>query len=280
MRNFLAPDRNQRLARERIRDPGGKSGAINRQRMSGGDGALASDLQQPRSRPPHFFFQQPGRRVLAVGLQRVRADQFREIRGLMRRCGAHRTHLPKFDRNSAPRALPRCFRSRQPGANDFYRCRSSRPLCHLFQRVSVQAHSFPVVQKSCAQALIEVDRRSIPVEHLPAHAKAILFSRHRRHSGQQRLANSLSRDIGRARRCPPERVRDDPRSWSSSRRRAHSRQVGRPIPPSRTRNLGASPNPSRNRLASVDRDGEALEFGKFMNERIQRGHIAGLGWTN
>ncbi len=85
LRDFFAPDRDQRLARNGLGHFGRESRAVDRQCMSGGNGALARDLQQQRSRPPHFFFQQPGRGVLAVGFQGVRADQFREVRSLMRR---------------------------------------------------------------------------------------------------------------------------------------------------------------------------------------------------
>ena len=53
------------------------------------------------------------------GFQGIRANEFRKIRSLMRRRRAHRTHLKELNRNSPPRTLPRRFRSRQPGADDF-----------------------------------------------------------------------------------------------------------------------------------------------------------------
>ena len=89
-------------------------------RMAGGDSALAGDLQQQRSSPPHFFLQQPGRGVLAVGFQRVGADQFRKVRSLMRRRRANGTHFPEFDGDAATRALPRRFRAREACADHAY----------------------------------------------------------------------------------------------------------------------------------------------------------------
>ena len=187
-------------------DSGGENRAVDRQRMAGRDSAFARDLQQQRSRPPHFFFQQPGRCVLAVGFQRVRANQFREIRGLMRRRRTHGTHLPEFDRDAAARALPRRFRSGKAGADRRERCWSSCVASvHLggalqpdaSKRIAVQADGLPLIQKSRAQAPVKIDCRSVPVEHLPAHAKAILLPRDGRDPRQQSLSNSLPRYCSR-----------------------------------------------------------------------------------
>jgi len=51
--------------------------------MSGGNGGFACDLEQQRSRLPHFFLQQPRRGVPLSDFREYRADQFREIAGLV-----------------------------------------------------------------------------------------------------------------------------------------------------------------------------------------------------
>jgi hypothetical protein len=120
MHGLFAMNRDQRLARNGLGHARGKRCAIDCQRMSGRHGAFSRDLHEQRSGAAHFFLQQPGRGVLGVGLQGIRADQFRKIPTLMRCGGAHRTHLEKVDGNAPARALPRRFRSRQSRADDLH----------------------------------------------------------------------------------------------------------------------------------------------------------------
>src|ERR1700723_2913268 len=49
--------------------------AIDGEGMSGGNGAGIGALQQRRSGTAHLLLEQPRRGVLALGLQRIRADQ-------------------------------------------------------------------------------------------------------------------------------------------------------------------------------------------------------------
>src|SRR5208282_859264 len=78
------------------------------------------NLDQQRTRAPHFFLQQPGGGVLTLRLQRIRADQFREAVRLVRRSRAHRPHFVELDGDAAPGTLPCRFRSRQASPDDSY----------------------------------------------------------------------------------------------------------------------------------------------------------------
>src|SRR5581483_11901700 len=73
-RDFFTVNPDQRFARKGVGDRGGKSCASDGQRVSGRNGTLPGDLDQQRSGAAHFFFQQPGRGVFAVGLEGVGAD--------------------------------------------------------------------------------------------------------------------------------------------------------------------------------------------------------------
>ncbi len=70
--------------------------------------------------------------------------------------------------------------------------RSGRAPGQTFEGVSLQAYGLPLIQKLAPELAIELDRGSVPVEHLPAHAKAILFARNRRDPGQQSFSNFLA----------------------------------------------------------------------------------------
>ena len=117
-RDFFADDANQRLALDGGGDSLGKLFAIDGQRVTGGNRGLARDLHQQRTGAAHLLFQQPGRGVLGVGLQRVGAHQLGKVRGLVRGRRAHRPHLEQLDRDAAAGALPGCFRAGQSGADD------------------------------------------------------------------------------------------------------------------------------------------------------------------
>src|SRR6185437_7441375 len=149
----------------------------------------------------------------------------------------------------------------------------------MFQGVSVQTYGFPVVQKGCAQALIKVDRRSIPVEYLPAQVKAILFSRHRRHAGQQRLANSLSPVLAANIKVLKKESRTPLKAGVVVE---EQRIAGRFAVPFRHQHVesGRFTEPIAQQPSFVDGGGKTLEGGKLMDERIQRGHVAGQGRAN
>src|SRR5262249_36183741 len=95
--------------------------------MSCGNGSLACDLEKKRICAPHFFLQKPRGCVLAVGFQRVGANEFGEIRGLMRGSCALGAHLEEFHRNAATGTLPRRFRTGEAGADDADRCHVDGP---------------------------------------------------------------------------------------------------------------------------------------------------------
>ncbi len=117
-RHFFAHDFDQRLGFYRRGHGFGKLFAIDGQRVSGRNSRLTPDLDQQRAGAAHLFFQQPGRGVLAVGLQGVRADQLGKVRRLVRRGRAYRSHLVQLHAQTAAGALPRGFRAGQAGADD------------------------------------------------------------------------------------------------------------------------------------------------------------------
>src|SRR5438105_1154691 len=88
--------------------------------MSRGNRTFPRNLDEQRPRPPHLFLQQPRRRVLTFRFQRIRTDQLSEVRRLMRRSRPHWPHFIQLNWNSAPRALPRSFRSREPRADNLH----------------------------------------------------------------------------------------------------------------------------------------------------------------
>ena len=102
-------DMDQRLALERFGNSLGEHVAINGQRMTRGNLRGTRDFQEQRSGTPHLFLEHPGRGVLTVGLERIRTNQFGEMRRLMCWRVAHGAHLVEIDGESATRALPGCF---------------------------------------------------------------------------------------------------------------------------------------------------------------------------
>jgi hypothetical protein len=116
--DFFPANCNERFAREGVGDFGGEGDAVDGESMPGRNGAGAGKLEQQRSGAAHFLFEQPGRSVHAVGLQRVGADQFGEVGGLMGGRGARGAHLTEFDGDAAAGALPGGFRSGKAGTDD------------------------------------------------------------------------------------------------------------------------------------------------------------------
>ena len=114
-------DAYQRLALERFGHFLREQVAVNCQRVTSRNLRGARDFQEQRSRAPHLFFEHPGRSVLAVGLERIRTNQFGKMRRLVGGRVAHRAHLVEIDSEAATRALPGGFRSGQSGADDFDR---------------------------------------------------------------------------------------------------------------------------------------------------------------
>jgi len=62
----------------------------------------------------------------------------------------------------------------------------------MFECRSLEADGFPLIQKFGAEFAIELDRGRVPVEHLPAQAKAIFLPRNRSYAGEQCFSNVVS----------------------------------------------------------------------------------------
>src|SRR4051812_38805661 len=59
----------------------------------------------------------------------------------------------------------------------------------------IKAHDFALVQKRRPELFIKLDGRTVPVEHLPSHAKAAFFSRKLCDSGKQSLSDSITAQV-------------------------------------------------------------------------------------
>ena len=110
------------FARNRLGHSRRKRDTIHRQRMPRRNSAFRAISQQQRPGSPHLFLQQPWSSILGIRFQRVRADEFRKIRRLVRRRRSHRPHLEQLDVRTSPRALPRGFRPGQSGSDNAYQC--------------------------------------------------------------------------------------------------------------------------------------------------------------
>ena len=117
-RDLLAHHADEGIAFDGSRYRLGKFVAVHRERVPGRNGGLARDVHQQRTRAAHLLFQQPRRGVLRVGLQRVGADQFREVCTLVSGRRAQRPHLEQLDSDAAAGALPGGLRAGQSGTDD------------------------------------------------------------------------------------------------------------------------------------------------------------------
>ncbi len=202
----------------------------------------------------------------------------------MRRSRAHRTHFPEFDGHAALRALPCRFRSGEAGAYHAYCCRhcelrSWALTGHSRQRVAVEADGLPFIQKSRAQALVKIDCRSVPVEHLPAHAKTIFFTRDRRNMRQQSFSDSL----------PSIQLADVDIFQKQSGATFEGRVIieeerisgGLFVPLRHQRpKLGRVAESITQQVRFGHHRRETLEFSQFTNQQVQCRHIAGNSRTN
>src|ERR1700730_13966373 len=64
------------------------------------------------------------------------------------------------------------------------------------RRPPPEQHWQPLALYFCAERTIKVDCRRVPVEHLPAHAVAVLLVRDDGHPLQERFANALATKLG------------------------------------------------------------------------------------
>ena len=108
-------------------DFGGEDLAVHRERVAARHARLAGRFEQQRIEPAQFFLEQPRRRVLLFGFERIAAHQFRQPVGLVRRRTPYRTHLVQHHVAAAPRHLPGRFGAREPAADDVYRVLQKNP---------------------------------------------------------------------------------------------------------------------------------------------------------
>src|ERR1700730_8787827 len=67
--------------------------------------------------------------------------------------------------------------------------------CDPLQGLPLQVYGFPLIQKRSAQFFIELDRRSLPVQHLPPYAKATPLSGDTCYAGEQRFSNAFAAEL-------------------------------------------------------------------------------------
>ena len=99
-------------------DAAGELDAVDGQGVAGGDGAGVGLGEQDGTGAAHLLLQQPGRGVLRLGLERVGADQFGEVGGLVRLGGAGGAHLVERDPAAERGGLQRGFGAGQTSADD------------------------------------------------------------------------------------------------------------------------------------------------------------------
>ena len=78
-------------------DAAGELDAVDGEGVAGGNGGGVGFGEQDRAGAAHLLLQQPGRGVFGLGFERVGADQFGEVGGLVRLGGAGRAHLVELD---------------------------------------------------------------------------------------------------------------------------------------------------------------------------------------
>ena len=214
--DFFANDANARLGGDGLGDAARKLDAIDGQGVAGGDGGFVGKAQESGAGAAHLLLEQPGRGVGRLALERVGADQFAEVGGLVRRREPRLTvddgaHLVEVDLAAEARGGQRGFGAGQAAANDANphwdllggqlrfavstlrqslrgwagdrsaaRCRAS-PLTRTLRHF---------VQELGAHGRVEVDGRRVPVQHLPLQARATFLDGDGGHPLEQRLANA------------------------------------------------------------------------------------------
>ena len=130
-----------------------------------------------------------------IRLERVRANQFGEVLGLVRRSLPQRTHLVQIDFESSTRTLPRRFRSGQSSADDLDLHPCSSASGHALEHLAIDSHRQPLLHHFGAERLVEVDGRGIPVEHLPLEASAVFGHGDSGEMQQQRFSNAFAAEL-------------------------------------------------------------------------------------
>jgi hypothetical protein len=92
----------------------GELDAVDGEGVAGGDGGGVGVGEQEGAGAAHLLLEQPGRGVFGLGLERVGADEFGEVGGLVGFGGAVRAHLVEVDLAAAAGGLQGGFGAGEP----------------------------------------------------------------------------------------------------------------------------------------------------------------------
>ena len=228
-RDFLANDANGGLGGDGFGDAPRELDAIDGERVAGRDGRFVRKAQKGGASAAHLLLEQPGRGVGRLALERVGADQFAEVGGLVGGSEARLAvddgaHLVEIDLAAEARRGECGFRAgKPPPMTRIFTCAGSacgqidgaRSPASRSQRFAADAHIAPLVQELGAHGPIEVDGRRVPVEDLPLQAQAALFDGDRGDSLEQRLADAEAAKLGMDEKIFEVEARPAQSRWSS-----------------------------------------------------------------
>lgn len=118
LRDLFADDGYARILLDESGYFGRKLCAVDCEGVSGGNRRGVGCGEEEGVGSAHLLLEQPGSGVFRLGLQRVGADEFGEVGGLMSLGGASRAHLVESDLAAESSGLESGFRTRQSAAND------------------------------------------------------------------------------------------------------------------------------------------------------------------
>ncbi len=120
----------------------GKAIAIDGERAAGRQLVLVGRAHHQRVKPAHFGMQNPDGACLGVvGAERVRANQFGKLSGLVHGGRTLRPHFMQHDRYAAPRKLPGRLGPREPAANDMNRPQRMHGVAQIRLLASFEQHA-------------------------------------------------------------------------------------------------------------------------------------------
>ena len=115
--HLLANERDVRLGLDPRADLARERDAVDRQRRARGNPVRVRGREHERARAAQLLVQEPDRVLGRVGAQAVRADELRQLGGLVRGRALHRAHLEQAHPDAAPRELPGRLAAREPAAD-------------------------------------------------------------------------------------------------------------------------------------------------------------------
>ena len=122
--HFFAADSDARLGGDGFGYAAGELDAVDSQRMACGNGGLVGEGDEARAGAAHLLLEQPGGGVGRFTLERVGADQFAELSGLVRRgedglaVGICPAHLVELDFAAEAGGGKRGLRTGEAAADD------------------------------------------------------------------------------------------------------------------------------------------------------------------